>query len=142
MESEITVPRKATLKYIHLASLALFVANTLWLFHTKSTDDNRHASLAHFIQLNTAPGSVILITGRDWAPDIPYLTKRKALMFPDFSNEQANATAARALIATKLAVSAYLDCGDAKGTQLMRNYFNVATEPMYAAGRCKLFRVQ
>jgi hypothetical protein len=55
--------------------------------------DSEILQVTDYLQKNTPENSVLIILGADWSPLVPYYSKRRSLMIPDWSNlseEQVN----------------------------------------------------
>jgi hypothetical protein len=44
--------------------------------------------LAELVQRHTSPEDVIVLHGFDWSPEVPYYSRRRALMLPDWGNRE------------------------------------------------------
>jgi hypothetical protein len=67
-----------------------------------------------YLQKNTPENSVLIILGADWSPLVPYYSKRRSLMIPDWTNltdDQVN-QALRNLKGEK--IGALLVCGPSR----------------------------
>ncbi|MFN8644052.1 MAG: hypothetical protein U0802_21255 [Candidatus Binatia bacterium] len=72
----------AALIALLVASQSWELASTVWPDMTSSRRDSRTMQLSAALADLPADG-VLLIAGYDWSPELPYYTRRRALMVPD-----------------------------------------------------------
>ena len=96
---------------LYAFALLAFAANSFWYLHHKSSHDGQLLDLSALVQQMSSPDSVIVVTGLDWTPILPYQAARRALMLPawvDFATAQA---ALKELKNSSQPVSLYVACG-------------------------------
>jgi hypothetical protein len=65
------------------AIVCLFILNVTYqrdYLPYQLTDGHRYATIGHLIQEKTDKEDVLIIWGHDWSPEVPYVSKRRAIM--------------------------------------------------------------
>jgi hypothetical protein len=73
-------------------------------------DPNPFAELSQYLERNTAPRSVLLVTGLDWSSEIPYSSARRAVMDRE-SRPWTDPRLQRSLALLADPIGAWADCG-------------------------------
>jgi len=147
-----TGKRRMAIMGCFIAILASFVYGAAWNFRFKvngqpiTTYSNQYRDLTEFIRTNTAPESVIVITGQEFSSEIPYLSQRRALMLAEKFLAARREAGLKHLVDSGLSIGAYVACSEytessAKSTQdiEVRAHVTIPTSPQYTGEGCEVY---
>lgn len=115
--------RRCIIAAMHLGLLGVFFSCSLWYLHFKNTGAFRYPDLTTAIQRETPADAVLIITGLDWSPEVPYYANRRALMRMEAT--KGTATWDRALTQLRqsgVPVAAYVACGSGPDPQVTKQF--------------------
>lgn len=105
--------RRRAILSAYLGTLLALCLSCLWYFQHKSSQRGELLEISAALRAQTAADAILIISGQDWSPVIPYQAQRRALMLPTFVNDAMLRNSAAAIRAAGLRVGAYVDCGAA-----------------------------
>ena len=127
---------------LYAAALLALCMNSLWYLHYKSSHEGMLLSASQRIRDLTPPGSVIIVTGQDYASVLPYQSERRALMLPDYA-PAANVEAALVKLRDSgLKTAMYLACGNKSAereSQVRQTFKLEGREPLERVEDCALY---
>jgi hypothetical protein len=123
---------------IYISIIMIFIGNALWYFHFKNTYSNKYAEIADYIEYNTYKDDVILITGSDYSSEIPYYSKRKAIMFPEYVEDYKIDEILTKVREEKIKISAIITCNNPKKYTVVNKYFDSKSIPDFYSEGCKV----
>lgn len=149
LEGARTRRQRFWLRGLHAAMLLVFCGSTVWYFHFKNSHVAAFPELTAYLRQHTAADEVIIVTGQDWSPVIPYLAGRRALMLPVWiipsMREAAVGSSEKALAAlagAAVRAGTYVDCGNGEFEALIRRHYRFAAEPDFRGEQCRVHGLQ
>jgi len=129
---------------IGVGGLALLAVSLLFAqtrYELRTTHAAHRAGLVALLGRITSHGQVLVITGLDWSPLVPFEVERRALMLPDWASAEMADQAVAALRRSGSEVGALLVCGaDRPSTPRVRSLLLAAEQgPVAHVDGCEVF---
>lgn len=106
------VANRQTVKAVFFATLLGLGSCSLWFLSFKSSHLGESLAISQAVRTQTASDEIVIISGQEWSPVIPYQSGRKALMLAPFADDAMLAASADAIRKAGLRVGAFVACED------------------------------
>lgn len=138
------VQGRFVLQAAYLLSLLALCGSSLWYLQVRGSRAEQLQAISAELRARTAQDDVVLISGQDWSPVIPYQAGRRALMIPRFATPEMLRASAQQMQASRSRLTALVHCGpepDARVAQLLSELGRGVLEERWHADGCTLTRV-
>jgi len=138
--------KKIWAKYIAIIFLIILgvwgYINSYYTDQIKNLDSHRTIQIANILNKYTNPNSIIYIKGLDWSSELPYYSKRKALMIPRWGGIDINKRKFDDMYRKSISkgnVDAIVLCGKDKESNSRLQYFNMINSIKIKISGCDIF---